>query len=208
MNIPIRCGRALRVAAVFLCALAGAPAASAQAALAPASAAARAALPSTSLYRLAVPLTDSTGQRFDWQQLAGRPALVTMFYGDCNAACPIIIENLRRTVAALKPARGAIAVLMVSLDPLHDSPASLAALAGMDQLDPAVFRLAVAADETRTRAMAAALQVKYRSMDGGAINHTTRVSLLDAGGTVVAHSTELSPIPDPQFLARIRQALK
>lgn len=205
MNLPIRCGRVLRLAAVCLCALAGAPIASAQAA---SPAPARAALPATSLYQLHVALTDSAGQRFDWRQLAGRPALVTMFYGDCNAACPIIIENLRRTVAALKPARGAITVLMVSLDPLHDSPASLAALAGVDKLDPSVFRLAVAGNESQTRALAAALQVKYRSLDGGAINHTSRVSLLDAGGSVVASSTELSPIPDPVFLAHIRGALK
>ena len=165
-------------------------------------------VPATSLYRLAVPLTDSAGARFDWRELAGRPALVTMFYGDCNTACPIIIENLQRTVKALKPGKARITVLMVSLDPLHDSPAALADLAAKHKLDPAVFRLAVAADETRTRAMAAALQVKYRTLEGGVINHTTRVSLLDAGGSVLASSTELSPDPDPVFLAQVRQAMK
>lgn len=71
-----------------------------------------------------------------------------------------------------------------------------------------MFRLAVALDETRTRTMAAALQVKYRSMEGGAINHTTRISLLDAGGNIVASSTQLAPDPEPAFLAQIRKALK
>lgn len=172
--------------------------------------AAQPTLPATSLYQLSVPLTDSLGRRFDWRQLAGRPALVTMFYGDCNTACPIIIENLRRTVAQLKlkPGHHPLAVLMVSLDPLHDSPPALADLATRHQLDPAIFRLAVAVDETHTRAMAAALQVKYRSMEGGVINHTTRVSLLDAGGSVIASSTQLAPDPEPAFLAQIRQALK
>ena len=169
---------------------------------------ANAALPDTSLYHLSMPLTDSAGRHADWRELAGRPALVTMFYGDCNTACPIIIENLQRTVAALKPKPGQIAVLMVSLDPLHDTPASLADLARKHKLDPRVFHLAVAADETHTRALAAALQVKYRAIDGGAINHTTRVSLLDGGGSVIASSTELAADPDPVFLARIRQALK
>ena len=165
-------------------------------------------LPQTSLYRLAVPLTDSAGQRFDWRELAGRPALVTMFYGDCNTACPIIIENLQRTVAKLKPGRARLTVLMVSLDPLHDSPAALADLAAKHKLDPRVFRLAVAANETQTRAMAAALQVKFRALEGGVINHTTRVSLLDAGGSVIASSAEPSADPDPAFLDQIRKALK
>lgn len=164
-------------------------------------------LPATSLYRLAVPLTDSAGQRFDWRDLAGRPVLVTMFYGDCNTACPIIIENLQRTVARLKPARAALTVLMVSLDPIHDTPASLAELMAKHKLDARVFRLAVAPDETRTRAMGAALQVKFRQLDGGVINHTTRITLLDAGGSVLASSTELGADPDPAFLAQIRKAL-
>jgi protein SCO1/2 len=199
MTYTINLGRAWRVLALGLCALATVAAASAPT---------PAPTPATSLYRLAVPLTDSTGRRFDWRELAGKPALVTMFYGDCNTACPIIIENLRRTVAQLGPGRPAITVLMVSLDPLHDAPASLADLARGHKLDPSLFRLAVAADETRTRAMAAALQVKYRSVENGVINHTTRVSLLDAGGSVVASSTELRADPDPVFLAQIRKALK
>jgi len=169
---------------------------------------AAAPLPQTSLYRLAVPLTDSAGQRFDWRELAGRPALVTMFYGDCNTACPIIIESLQRTVAKLKPGRAGLTVLMVSLDPVHDSPATLADLAAKHKLDAHVFRLAVAANETHTRAMAAALQVKFRALEGGVINHTTRVSLLDTGGSVVASSTALGADPDPAFLDQIRKTLK
>ncbi|RSZ60690.1 SCO family protein [Massilia atriviolacea] len=166
------------------------------------------ALPAESLYRLSVPLKDSQGRQFDWRALAGRPLLVTMFYGDCNAACPIIIENLRRTVDEVKPAPGRLAVLMVSLDPLYDSPASLADLAKSHKLDPAIFRLAVAANETHTRAMAGALQVKYRSVSNGEINHTTRVSLLDANGKVLASSTQLSPLPDPALVAQIKLAVK
>lgn len=187
--------RTLRIVVLSLCALA--PLAHAAA-----------ALPSTSLYRLSVPLTDSAGKRFEWRELAGRPALVTMFYGDCNTACPIIIENLHRTVARLPPGHKPLTVLMVSLDPLHDSPASLADLAAKHKLDARVFRLAVAPNETHTRAMAAALQVKFRALEGGVINHTTRVSLLDAGGTVIASSSELSADPEPAFLAQVRQALK
>lgn len=165
-------------------------------------------LPADSLYRLSVPLKDHQGRQFDWRALAGRPLLVTMFYGDCNAACPIIIENLRRTVDTLKPAPGKLAVLMVSLDPVYDTPGSLAILAASHKLDPGIFRLAVAANETHTRAMAGALQVRYRAVTNGEINHTTRVSLLDASGSVLASSTQLSPLPDPAFVARIRQAVK
>ncbi|MES2300396.1 MAG: SCO family protein [Pseudomonadota bacterium] len=167
-----------------------------------------AALPADSLYRLAVPLTDSVGKQFDWSEMAGHAVLVTMFYGDCNTACPIVLENLQQTVAALKLPAARLSVLMVSLDPLRDTPKSLAKLAQSHHLDPALFRMAVSSDDTHTRALAAALRIKYRGLAGGEINHTTRICLLDANGKVVASSTELSTVPDAAFLAQLKAALQ
>lgn len=166
------------------------------------------ALPADSLYWLSVPLTDAQGRRFDLRDLAGHPVLVTMFYGDCNTACPIVLENLQQTITALKPPAGKLSALMVSLDPLHDSPASLAQLGESHHLDNKIFRLAVSQDDTHTRAMAAALNIKYRVLGGGDISHSTRISLLDADGKIIASSTQLSAAPDQDFLKKIRLALK
>ncbi|MCY1547438.1 hypothetical protein D9M68_835010 [compost metagenome] len=78
----------------------------------------------------------------------------------------------------------------------------------MHQLDQRFFRLAVAADEGQTRAMAAALQIKYRALDNGEISHNTRVSLLNADGQVIASSTLLKPVADQDLLVAVRQALQ
>lgn len=170
--------------------------------------AARASVPADSLYGLAMPLTDAQGERFDWREMAGKPLLVTMFYGDCASACPVLMQSLQRTIAALQPEEGALKVLMVSLNPQYDTPASLAHLGHMHQLDQRFFRLAVAADEGQTRAMAAALQIKYRALDNGEISHNTRVSLLNADGQVIASSTLLKPVADQDLLVAVRQALQ
>src|SRR5471032_2348071 len=82
-----------------------------------------AALPGNSIYRLDATLTDATGQHFALHDMAGTPVLITMFYGDCHAACPVIIETLKRTVAALGADGKRLRVLMISLDPRHDTPA-------------------------------------------------------------------------------------
>ena len=173
-----------------------------------ATAAVSAAPPGDSLYQLDAALTDAAGQRFALRDMAGGPVLVTMFYGDCNAACPIIIETLKRTVAALGPAAKPLRVLMISLDPLHDSPAGLAMQLQMHQLDPARFRLAVARDETQTRTLAHTLNIKFRTLDSGDINHTTRIVLLDAAGAQRAASSRLDPAPDPLFVKQIAALLK
>ncbi|WP_372866470.1 hypothetical protein, partial [Pseudomonas sp.] len=69
-------------------------------------------------------------------------------------------------------------------------------------------RLAVAADEGQTRAMAAVLKIKYRALDNGEISHNTRVTLLNASGQVIANSTLLKPTADQALLSDIRQALQ
>ena len=167
-----------------------------------------ASIPADSLYGLRVALTDSQGVAFDWQEMAGTPVLATMFYGDCASACPVLIESLQRTIAELKPAPGSLKVLMVSLNPKHDTPASLMHLMHMHKIDGNVFRLAVAADEGQTRAMAAALQIKYRQLENGEISHNTRVALLNASGEEIASSTQLKSTVDAGLLAELRKALK
>ena len=167
-----------------------------------------ASIPADSLYGLRVALTDSQGVAFDWREMAGTPVLVTMFYGDCASACPVLIESLQRTIAELKPAPGSLKVLMVSLNPKHDTPASLMHLMHMHKIDGNVFRLAVAADEGQTRAMAAALQIKYRQLENGEISHNTRVALLNASGEEIASSTQLKSTVDAGLLAELRKALK
>jgi protein SCO1/2 len=166
-----------------------------------------ASIPADSLYGLPVALTDAAGVAFDWREMAGKPLLVTMFYGDCASACPVLMESLQRTIAELKPKPGSLKVLMISLNPQHDTPASLTHLMHMHKLDSGVFRLAVAADEGQTRAMAAALQIKYRQLDNGEITHNTRVSLLNASGQEIASSTQLKSSADPALLAELRKAL-
>lgn len=165
-------------------------------------------VPGASPYRIDTVLTDSAGQRFTLRDMAGAPVLVTMFYGDCHAACPIIIETLKRTVATQGAAGKPLRVVLISLDPLHDTPASLAMLASKNDLDAPQFRLAVAADESQTRTIAAALNIKYRRLDNGEINHTTRIALLDPAGTPLASSSRLDVTPDPAFVKQIAALLK
>ncbi len=169
---------------------------------------AQAGVPTDSLYGLPMPLTDAQGTHFDWREMAGQPLLVTMFYGDCASACPVLMQSLQRTIAELKPEAGALKVLMVSLNPRHDTPTSLAHMSHMHQLDERFFRLAVAADEKQTRALAATLKIKYRALDNGEISHNTRVTLLNEQGQAIASSTLLKPTADQALLSQIRQALQ
>lgn len=205
---------ATRAAAATSTATANTPATTATAAMpigaigATATAADGAAPSGASIYQLATPLTDTAGQRFALRDMAGEPLLVTMFYGDCHSACPIVIETLKRTVTALGPDGKRLRVLLISLAPTRDTPKSLAMLAHMQNLDTGQYRLAVAQNDSDTRMLAAALNIRYRALDNGEINHTKRIALLNTTGTVLADSTRLDVEPDPAFLKQIVAALK
>lgn len=167
-------------------------------------------LPGDSLHRITAPLVDQQGKRFTLADEQGPLTLVSMFYGDCKYTCPIVLENAKRSIAAL-PAeqRGKARALLISLNPGVDTPASLSKLAALHEMAAPQFRLAVSDNDAHTRQLAAAFGIKYRRAANGEINHSTRFILLDARGTVLQASDKLSVEPDPLMLDAMRRvALK
>lgn len=63
--------------------------------------------PPQSIYNLYAKLIDQSGamQRLDMHR--GHPVLVTMFYGSCPLACPMLIDTLRSFERSLTPAERA-----------------------------------------------------------------------------------------------------
>jgi protein SCO1/2 len=94
---------------------------------------------------------------------------------------------------------------MISLDPLHDTPAVLADTARTHRL-PAHWQL-LQPGKDEVRALASVLDVRYRARDDGSINHTSVLVLLDADGRILARSEVATAAPDPVFVAAVRQAL-
>lgn len=161
-----------------------------------------------SLFQLKTPLMNQQGQAFQLGDAPAQLTLVTMFYGDCNVSCPIVLENIKRTLAAV-PSHHATSVhaLMISLNPGVDTAKSLAGLAKVHEFDAKNATLAVSDNDAHTRQLAAALGVKYRRGANGEINHNTRFVLLDQQGVIIASSDTLSVEPDPILLKAIQAQL-
>jgi len=169
--------------------------------------AADAALPASSVYQLAVALTDQTGRDFRLGDRRGKPMLVSMFYSNCQFVCPMLIDTLRDTESKLDVGeRDHLGVLMVSIDPAHDSVAVLKQKA--DERAIATPRWAMArTDPASVRKLAAVLGIQYRALANGEFNHTTALILLDADGRIVARSSQLGSA-DPAFVVKVRRALQ
>ena len=165
-----------------------------------------AALPTNSVYQLPVALTDQDGRDFRLADRRGKPMLVSMFYSNCQFVCPMLIDTLRDTESKLGAVeREQLGVLMVSIDPAHDTVAVLKQKA----VERAVAspRWAMArTDPASVRKLAAVLGIQYRALPDGEFNHTTALILLDGEGRIVGRSSQLGSA-DPAFVLKVRQAL-
>jgi protein SCO1 len=164
-------------------------------------------LPRDSVYQLAAPLTDQSGRHLTLASKRGSPQLVVMFYTSCKFICPTIIDTVldldRKLTVVERPRLG---VLLISLDPQHDDPSALKAVADQRGLDLTRWTL-TQPQPADVRAIASLLGVRYRALADGEFNHTGVLVLLDADGRIVARSEQTNGTVDPQFLGRVRMVL-
>jgi protein SCO1/2 len=160
--------------------------------------------PTDSLYRFDAKLTDQEGRAHGLDVHRGHRVLVTMFYGGCQATCPLIIETLRSAENAVPPAeRANLRVLMISFDVKRDSVPALQALAKERRIDTTRWTLA-RADEDTVRNLAALLNVQYRELPSGEFSHSTVIALLSPTGVIEASSSKLGTA-DPKLVEPLRR---
>jgi protein SCO1/2 len=154
-----------------------------------------------SLYQLDVPLTNQRGEAHGLDVYAGHPVLITMFYSSCAHTCPLLIETVRAVErAASSPSE--LRVLMISVDPVRDTPATLAKLAQERRIDAKRWSL-VNANAADVRKIAAALGIQYKQSPDGEFNHSSVISVLNAQGEITKQSSTLGSA-DEALVAALR----
>ena len=190
----------------FLLAIAGL-ALAASASLAMAAGPVNTPLPPDSIYQLALPLTDQSGRTADWRGLRGQPRVVSMFYTSCQYICPLIVDSGKAIEHQLSAAeRGRIGIVLISMDPARDNPATLRKVFDKRQLDASRWLLA-SPPASDVRAVAGLLGIRYRQLADGEFNHSSALVLLDAEGRIVARTEQVGSKPDPEFVAAVRKAI-
>ena len=147
--------------------------------------------PPQSIYQLEAALTNQSGEQRGLDVYGGHPVLITMFYGSCPAACPLLIDTLFAVERAASPAqRKRMRVLMISIDPQRDTPQLLQELAQTRHIDVSRWTLA-RTDLATVRRIAAVLNVQYRQLPNGDFNHSSIITLLSPTGEILARSSML-----------------
>jgi protein SCO1/2 len=159
---------------------------------------------SPSIYAIHVALRDQNGEPIDLDVHRGHPVIVSMFYGSCPSACPLLVSHVKELEASLPPAvRDDVRVLLVSFDPEHDTPQSLSELAKRHHVASHRWRLASGTDDD-VRPIAGALDVSYRKQASGAYTHDSVIAVLDGEGRIVARTEDTMPDLAPLAAAVLR----
>ncbi len=134
-----------------------------------------------SIYDLGSAWRDQHGTTRRLSSLGGRAQVLAMVYTHCTSTCPLAIAEMKRIEAATDASVG---LVLVTLDPDHDTPAVLAEYARMHGLDAARWTLLTGAPDD-VRELAATLGVRYRRLSPSELAHSNTLTLIDAAGTVV-----------------------
>jgi protein SCO1/2 len=87
-------------------------------------------------------LVDHNGSPVADDTFAGDVLMITSIYSCCPDACPLILQQAQRVVASIDPElRRDLHVYGITMDPERDTPESLAGMARVHGVDPAVFHL-------------------------------------------------------------------
>jgi protein SCO1/2 len=137
-----------------------------------------------SLFHLDATWRTQAGNAFSLAELAGQPTIITMIYGSCTTACPVLVNDARRIEHALPEAvRENLQVVVVSFDPVRDTPRRLADQAAAYGVDPQRWRF-LHGEPADIRTLAAMLGVRYRDNGDGSFDHSNVVTLLDDAGRI------------------------
>lgn len=140
-------------------------------------------------------------QSLQLQDLQGHPVLISMIYGSCRTACPLLVLDAKNFLDQL-PAdiKTDVQVVFVSFDHQRDQPQALAEYAeSVGAMAPNWHFLHGQPADIRTLAML--LGIRYRQNDSGNFDHSNVLTLLDQQGRIVWRTEGLRQDPSAGIAA-------
>ena len=163
-------------------------------------------------------LTDQNGQPVEFAGLRGKVVALTFLYTNCPDVCPLIATKLGQADQQLGADRTKVALLAVTVDPVHDTPSAVRAfdvehqlqqanwhylLGSVAQLTPVWKSYYVGTDAAQVPGSPA---TKVSAPTPQLVNHTAIVYLIDRQGNLRealdANFTPQDFLHDVRILAR------
>jgi cytochrome oxidase Cu insertion factor (SCO1/SenC/PrrC family)/plastocyanin len=150
-------------------------------------------------------LVDQNGRAFTLASLRGKPLAVTFIAAHCTDACPLINAQFGEAARRVERQHLAARLLTITLDPEHDSPSTMRALAKRFGANPRYWLLAGGSKSDVHAVMNAFGVVSEQGRSGYRDEHTTFVYVFGPSGAL-AQTMLASTALDDALIAALRQA--
>jgi len=145
---------------------------------------ASAPLSDTSLYQLEGKWINDAGESTRLTSLRGRPVILALFFASCEYACPVLVHDMKRLLAALSDdVRPNVQRVLVTFDTVRDTPPALRAFRERMELDSSWTLLTSTPADIQELAML--VGVKYKQDARGQFAHSNLITLLNGEGEVI-----------------------
>ncbi|MDV6315296.1 SCO family protein [Idiomarina sp. HP20-50] len=147
---------------------------------------------SQSVYQVDATWNTHQNKPFKLAELEGQPVIISMIYGSCTTACPVLVHDVKRLYTNLdKDTQKQVKLVMVSFDTARDTPEALADYVAQYQLDDNSWLFLNGSDQN-IRTLATVLGVRYRQRPDGDFDHSNLITILDQKGLIVERIEGLS----------------
>ena len=137
-----------------------------------------------SLYQLEGKWINDAGESTTLTQLRGRPVILALFFASCEYACPVLVHDMKRLLAALSDdVRPNVQRVLVTFDTTRDTPPALRAFRGRMELDSSWTLLT--STPAGVQELAMLVGVKYKQDTRGQFAHSNLITLLNGEGEVI-----------------------
>jgi len=119
------------------------------------------------------------------EELKGKTLVMVMIYTTCKAACPRLVADMRNIEKQIpKDNLNNLQFVLVSIDPLTDTPKRLKAFAIENQMDGEQWTF-LQGTESSVREFANVLAVKYKQISPIDFSHSNIISVFDPKGELI-----------------------
>lgn len=138
-----------------------------------------------SLYQVKSRWINTAGESFNLSRYKGAPVVISMVYLSCAYSCPLTISHMQTIESSLpKSLQGKVKFVLVSFDPVRDTPEKMRDYAKKRALDPAHWEFITSNSESDIRELSALLDFKYKKDAAGEFEHSFSIIALDSDGVV------------------------
>ncbi|WP_199269173.1 SCO family protein [Polaribacter sp. L3A8] len=155
-----------------------------------------------SIFNLTTKWNRQDGKEIELKELKGKTLVMVMIYTTCKAACPRLTADMRNIEDKIPTdLKNEVEFVLVSIDPVNDTPKKLKAFAKENFLDRQQWTL-LQGTESGVREFANVLAVKYKQISPLDFSHSNIISVFNPGGELV-HQQEGLGVDNKETIKKI-----